>query len=127
MTGETIAFVRQYLKTMANRASVLGADLFADPAWIIILEVYLAQHDRKPISVSSACIGSGAPPSTALRHIMRLENAGLISRHPDRSDNRRVHLRLSDDGEHRIASLLQILQAPLKPSLSARHEEASLP
>lgn len=52
----------------------------------------------RPTSVSSACIGSAAPASTALRHLIALENEGLVERTVDPDDARRKLTRLSRDG-----------------------------
>ena len=39
-------------------------ELFGEPAWDILLDLYIANVENKPVSVSSACIGSAAPPTT---------------------------------------------------------------
>ncbi len=73
-------------------------DLFGEPAWDILLDLYVAHVDDKSVSVSSACIGSAAPPTTGLRWLGVLAEQGLILREQDPEDQRRVLVRLSDTG-----------------------------
>jgi DNA-binding MarR family transcriptional regulator len=53
--------------------------------------------EGRRISVSSACIASGAATSTALDWIRKLEANGLVYRERDANDGRRTFLRISDD------------------------------
>jgi DNA-binding MarR family transcriptional regulator len=48
--------------------------------------------------VTSACIGSAVPATTALRWISILERQGLLMREADPGDARRVYVRLSPRG-----------------------------
>ena len=70
-------------------------ELFGEPAWDILLDLYIAQAESKPVSVSSACIGSAAPPTTGLRWLGVLADHGLVEREHDRFDQRRVLVRLT--------------------------------
>jgi hypothetical protein len=90
---------RAWLK--ANQAPAKAfpqLDLVANPAWNILLDLYIALIENRHISVSSACIGSGAPSTTALRYISALTEAGLIARIEDIHDKRRVFLQLTLQG-----------------------------
>ena len=73
-------------------------ELFGEPAWDILLDLYIANVDNKSVSVSSACIGSAAPPTTGLRWLGVLSEQGLIAREHDPEDQRRVLVRLTDKG-----------------------------
>jgi DNA-binding MarR family transcriptional regulator len=73
-------------------------DLFGEPAWDILLDLMDAENRRLRISITSACIASGVPPTTALRWIAALEDRGLVVRQQDETDRRRVFLALSDKG-----------------------------
>ncbi len=70
--------------------------LFGEPAWDILLDLYIAQREGKTVSVTSACIGAAAPTTTALRYLNRLENLELVRRLGDPGDGRRALLRLSE-------------------------------
>lgn len=69
--------------------------LLFDPHWNILLDLMVAKKHGTRISVSSACIASGVPVTTALRYVKYLEKVGLIEREPDQSDKRRIYLKLT--------------------------------
>jgi hypothetical protein len=82
-----------------QRASIFGcAEMFGEPAWDILLDLYIASAEGKQVSVSSACIGSACPPTTGLRWLAILTEQGFVVRENDSNDNRRVMVRLSDKG-----------------------------
>ena len=90
--------VRAILKMRRNRAQFFSADLFADPAWDILLELYSAALGQQRMTVSNLCHGAAVPATTALRWIGQLESQGLIGRRADPMDGRRHFLMLSDAG-----------------------------
>lgn len=85
------------------RARVFPEDgLFGEPAWDMLLDLYVAAQDGKRVPVTSACIGAAVPTTTALRWLTILENRGLVIREADENDARRVFVRLSDDAQARM-------------------------
>lgn len=78
-----------------NRRFSRRLRVFSDPAWDILLDLLDGSLRGVPISVTSACIGSGVPHTTALRYIRILEDDGMISRVPDPKDGRRIHIELT--------------------------------
>lgn len=88
--------VQAILKARRRRARFFPDDLFADPAWDILLELYAAELGQRRIAISSLCIGAAVPATTALRWIHTLEKKGLIARHNDPFDGRRVYASLSE-------------------------------
>jgi Winged helix DNA-binding domain len=85
---------------LRRRRSVIfkNDELFGEPAWDILLDLYIAHTESKPVSVSSACIGSAAPPTTGLRWLGVLAEQDLILREHDPEDQRRVLVRLTEKG-----------------------------
>ena len=71
------------------------ADLFGEPAWDIVIDLYIAAHENRDVSVSSACIGAAVPSTTALRWLRVLEDRGIAVRDEDPVDHRRTFVRLS--------------------------------
>lgn len=71
--------------------------IFGEPAWDLLLDLYIAAREGKRVPVTSACIGAAVPTTTALRWLAQLEEKQLIHRENDASDARRVFVRLSDD------------------------------
>lgn len=107
-SDETVSaeFVRDMLRKEAKRRALLDGRLFGDCTWSVLLDLLAAKLDGREVSVSSACIASGAPTTTALRLINRLVGDKILERLPDAHDRRRDFLRLSPDVE---ASLLAYL------------------
>lgn len=94
-----LARARQAYALRRKRDSIFGnPDLFGEPAWDILLDLFIAHGEGKPVSVSSACIGSASPATTGLRWLGVLAEEGLITRENDSGDNRRVLVRLTPRG-----------------------------
>lgn len=81
-------------------------DLFGEPAWDILLDLFVMQHLHCNVSVNSACIAAAVAPTTALRHLARLEALGLVESTDDPMDRRRRFLRLSDTGLDMVSRAL---------------------
>lgn len=97
------ALVRRIIRQRQWRARFLDGDLFADPAWDMLLDLTAAMSERKRVSVTSLCIASGVPPTTALRWIGQLVEAGLFTRVCDDNDRRRAFIELSDKAADAMA------------------------
>lgn len=95
--------VRRIIHQRKMRARFLAPELFADPAWDILLDLTAARVERLRVSVTSLCIASGVPTTTALRWISQLIDAGLLERQPDEVDRRRAFIALTDKGAEAIA------------------------
>lgn len=82
-----------------RRAEIFADDtLFGEPAWDILLDLFVAAEKGKRVAVSSACIGAGVPNTTALRWLNVLETRGLVEREDDNRDARRSFVRLTTRG-----------------------------
>ncbi|MEO5586361.1 MAG: hypothetical protein ABIQ81_01565 [Novosphingobium sp.] len=77
------------------RPATLPSDMFGEPAWDLLLDIYIRENSGSRSSVTSACIGSRVPHTTALRHITALAKAGWLRRFPDEADKRRYWLALT--------------------------------
>jgi hypothetical protein len=95
--------VRKIIRQRQLRAKFLDGELFADPAWDMLLDLTAARVEHTRVSVTSLCIASGVPPTTALRGIGQLTAAGLLERVEDETDRRRVFITLSDDAADAMA------------------------
>lgn len=69
--------------------------LFEEPAWDMLLDLYIAEHQNKRVLTTSACIGANAALTTGLRYIDKLEGLGLVERENDLEDGRRTIVRIS--------------------------------
>lgn len=88
--------VRRLLRQRRMREQYFPADLFADPAWDMLLDLYAARLEHQPVSVSSLCIAAAVPATTALRWIKTMTDAGLFVRESDPQDGRRIFIALAD-------------------------------
>jgi DNA-binding MarR family transcriptional regulator len=101
--------VRGIIEARNERRRYFSEDLFSDPAWDILLELYALRCDQRRTSVSKLSHGPGVPTTTALRWIDRLQSDGLVEREPDPLDGRRVWIELSDRGARAMQSYLQAI------------------
>jgi DNA-binding MarR family transcriptional regulator len=100
-------YLRALVASRADRESIFKTDMFSDPAWDMLLDLALSEVTGRPISVTSLCIASGAPTTTALRRIDDLAEAGFIVRIPDAMDRRRILVRLTEAGRARMDQFLE--------------------
>jgi hypothetical protein len=91
------AFARQILAARGRIGNFVAADLFADPARDILLDLFVAGEEGRRISISSCCIAASVPPTTALRWIGMLKKRQLIQETTDPADGRRKWLSLTPD------------------------------
>lgn len=96
-----------WVRARDARHREFGENLFSDPAWNILLDVYINQRRGQRISISSLCMAAGAPMSTAVRWINLLVDRGLIAREPDQFDRRRFFIVLTEDGLTKMERTLQ--------------------
>ncbi|OYX90713.1 MAG: MarR family transcriptional regulator [Novosphingobium sp. 35-62-5] len=94
-----------------RRRTDLFADpaLFGEPAWDILLDLFIAAKERKRLPVTSACIGAHVPPTTALRWLRILEARGLVEREDDGRDGRRTFVCLTFRGLAAMDQTLEML------------------
>lgn len=84
-----IETVRRMIRDRKVRERFFPQVRFGEPAWDMLLDLALAWLEGNAVSVSSVCIASGAPMSTAMRWINEMVEAGLIERRTDPTDGRR--------------------------------------
>ncbi|WP_324828148.1 MarR family winged helix-turn-helix transcriptional regulator [Qipengyuania zhejiangensis] len=90
------AVIRGMIRHRQARARFFDADLFADPAWDILLDLSAARAEGRRVCVTSLCIAAGVPGTTALRWITQMVEAGLLIRVADPDDRRRAYIALAD-------------------------------
>lgn len=93
---ERAKWVRRKIRQRRAREQFFPSDLFADPAWDMLLDMFAARLERQTVSVSSLCIAAAVPATTALRWIKTLTDSGLFVREADSQDGRRIFIAMSD-------------------------------
>ncbi len=69
-----------------------------NPAFWILIDLFVNHQRQRSVAITSAGIASGAPPTTALRYISLLIDAGLATREQTTHDARSQYLRLTRKG-----------------------------
>jgi hypothetical protein len=103
-----VELARQIYSARRKRSVVTEwEELFGEPAWDLILHLFIAAHESRDVSVSSACLGAGVPTTTALRWLNVLEEKGMVLREEDPRDHRRGLVRISTTGSSQVGRYLR--------------------
>ena len=105
--------VRKLIAGRQARAKYFDGDLFADPAWDMLLDLTAAQAEHQRVSVTSLCIAAEVPATTALRWIKQLVDCGVFERVADPADRRRAFIALSDKSAEAMARYFAEVEMPL--------------
>jgi DNA-binding MarR family transcriptional regulator len=89
--------VRSVIRARRLRNRFFAEDLFADPAWDMLLDLLQAEIAQLRVPVSSLCIAAAVPATTALRWLKNMTDKGIFVRRADPHDGRRVFVELSRD------------------------------
>lgn len=90
-----LAVARWLYVSRGNRPYREFESFYGEPAWDMMLDLYIAHLIGQRTAVSSACLAARVPSTTALRYIKSLCAKGLAYRIPDDHDRRRLWLQLS--------------------------------
>jgi hypothetical protein len=102
--------LRAMIRARRLREQFFQSELFADPAWDMLLDLMAARLDGQRVAVSSLCIAAAVPATTALRWIKTLTEHGLFVRVADPQDGRRVYIELSDTAAAALEQYLRAVQ-----------------
>jgi hypothetical protein len=91
----SVESVRSVIRARRLRGRYFPEDLFADPAWDMMLDLLQAEISHLRVPVSSLCIAAAVPATTALRWLKTLVQEGLFVRRADPHDGRRVFVELA--------------------------------
>lgn len=89
------------------RARYFPSELFSDPCWEMLLDLYDGLLAAQQVTVTSLGAASGVPLTTAWRRMDALERHGLIERKPDPADKRRILIGLTSSGMEAVRKFLE--------------------
>ena len=89
--------VRAVIRARRLRARYFPEELFADPAWDMLLDLLQAELSHLRVPVSSLCIAAAVPATTALRWLKTMVQEKLFVRRADPHDGRRVFVELAPE------------------------------
>jgi DNA-binding MarR family transcriptional regulator len=104
------------------RSRFLPPSLFHEPAWEILLSLFVAQRRGKTLNVKHLVDEVDAPVTTSQRWIDTLAHMKLVQRFADPNDRRRIELSLSDTA---VLAVERYLQWHLDPANSRLAPEAN--
>lgn len=110
------AFAGKVFSIRRVRNRFFPEDLFAEPAWDILLLLYGVEQCRERLSISAVCASVDAPPTTVLRWIDKLEQAGMLVRQKHPTDGRVSWLALTEES---VSRLDQFFDSALSMQLSS--------
>jgi DNA-binding MarR family transcriptional regulator len=94
-SDDLASFARHLLWSRRHRERRIPEIDFGEPAWDMMLDLYVSHVERRPLSVSDLCLSAGVPTTTAMRRIRAMIEEGHLVNERDEQDRRRVHIRLS--------------------------------
>ena len=98
MPADLVARAREQLAVRKARRRYFPADLFHEPAWEMLVALFIIYQTDHSMNVKALVSCSDAPATTSQRWIDHLHKSGLIDRVTDTVDRRRIDISLSDRG-----------------------------
>lgn len=109
--GSNIEAARKiYHQRRARARHFSEQSLFGEPAWDMLLDIFIRQELGEVVSIKSACIGSMVPHTTALRWLNVLAAEGLVGLEDDPTDHRRRNVILTPRGAEAMANFLHEIE-----------------
>lgn len=125
VNDEVLYVARRLYAERRRRDRFFPGDLFGEPSWDILLDLFIAGREERRVPTTSACIGANVPPTTALRWLRILESRGLVEREGDRRDGRRTFVRLSPQGVMMMDDFLRAAFRSLRDGVEAGHTDGA--
>ncbi len=108
------AALKQMRSLRRMRGQHFPTQLFSDPCWEMLLDLYDGHLAAAEVTVTSLGAASGVPLTTALRRMDQLKAHGLIERAEDTGDKRRTIVRLTTAGLEAVEGFFETyLQRPV--------------
>ena len=98
--------VGELLLARRQRDALFEPGLFADPSWDILLELYRSELEEKPLFLLRLGETCRHPQTTVLRHVERLEAAGLVERTEPSASSKRVYVKLTTRASRSMRSFI---------------------
>lgn len=106
-----LTLARRIYQQRRLRDHFFPAGLFAEPAWDILLALYIARLEDQEVSTSSACHAAAVPATTGLRWLNRLCCDGLVVRKGVPRDDRLTLVEIGDEAFASMSGFLMRLGA----------------
>lgn len=101
--------LKQIYAAQRIRRKTFDTPLIGDPAWEILLYVFIATSESRAVTVGEACQIESASQATAQRYVNYMVDRGLLQRSPNASDKRSSILTISESGISKMISYLELV------------------
>ena len=91
-----VEMIEKYFDNKRLRYIIVSQDLFSDPYWDILMELFYARLKGKNVSVSAVATAGNMAQTTGLRYIDSLVAMEYIYREKDNWDGRKVFIRMAE-------------------------------
>jgi len=108
---DLVAQARAQLAVRKARRRYFPVDLFHEPAWEMLVALFIIHDTDHSMNVKALVSCSDAPATTSQRWIDHLHKSGLIDRVTDTVDRRRIDISLSDRGYEAMVRYLKEVAA----------------
>lgn len=105
--------IKKLINERRKRYTYFPGELFADPAWDILLVLTLAEARYQRLTVTRICERVDVPPTTTLRWLNKLTEEGLLVRRDDLHDRRRKYIELSPTASSLMVAYCSTADVPL--------------
>lgn len=93
-----LANAKRTVRRRLLRRQVIGTPkLFGEPAWDMLIDLFIENGEGRRLSTSDLCLSSGLPLSSALRLVQQLCDEKVLFKVADKDDGRRQFVNLSPD------------------------------
>lgn len=99
-------FARHLLAGRKQRDRYFDPILFSNPAWDILLNLFVAGAEGRAVTLLDSCLASTVPQGVALRWLGYLKQEEMVLEGSDPAHPRETTIRLSDQTRRAIASYL---------------------
>jgi DNA-binding MarR family transcriptional regulator len=100
-----VATAHRLIRFAVERADQLGGDLFANPAWSILLNVFIATELDRRATIESVAVAANLTESSAARWLNVLVQRGLLEI-VESADGDRPLVRTTESGRRRLGGFL---------------------
>jgi DNA-binding MarR family transcriptional regulator len=100
--GSLLAVARLWYLVRQARTDHFSPAMFGEPAWDILLVLYLKEAGSAAPTISGVARAAGIPVTTAFRWLDYLDEKHLIVRQRSSDDARALTVSLSDEGRKRL-------------------------
>lgn len=103
-----VIFARRIKAARAARTNFFHSDLFAEPAWDMMLALYIAEGESRRLKVSDVCNESGVPNTTALRWLDRLFDLHMARKRRCMRDGRIYFIEMHPDTTRKLNAYFEL-------------------